>query len=54
MSITDAAFDLEKELEKRNMKFGYPKLNIKKLTPPSSTYSLKNKKNIVSLVDFMK
>jgi len=45
---------LEEEVEKRNMKFGYPKLNIKKLTPPSSTYSLKNKKNIVSLVDFMK
>jgi DNA repair photolyase len=45
---------LEKEVEKRNMKFGYPKLNIKKLTPPSSTYSLKNKKNTVSLVDFMK
>jgi DNA repair photolyase len=43
---------LENELEKRNIKFGYPKLNIKKLTP-SSTYSLKNKKNIVSLMDFM-
>ena len=44
---------LENELEKRNIKFGYPKLNIKKLTPPSSKYSLKNKKNIVSLMDFM-
>ena len=44
---------LENELEKRNIKFGYPKLNIKKLTP-SSAYSLKNKKNIVSLMDFMK
>jgi DNA repair photolyase len=43
---------LENELEKRNIKFGYPKLNIKKLTP-SSAYSLKNKKNIVSLMDFM-
>jgi len=44
---------VENELEKRNMKFGYPKLNIKKLTP-SSAYSVKNKKNIVTLVDFMK
>jgi DNA repair photolyase len=44
---------VENELEKRNMKFGYPKLNIKKLTP-SSAYSVKNKKNIVSLLDFMK
>jgi hypothetical protein len=35
------------------MKFGYPKLNIKKLTP-SSAYSVNNKKNIVTLVDFMK
>ena len=43
---------LVNELEKRNIKFGYPKLNIKKLTP-SSAYSLKNKKNIVSLMDFM-
>ena len=43
---------LENELEKRNIKFGYPKLNIKKLTL-SSAYSLKNKKNIVSLMDFM-
>ena len=43
---------LENELEKRNIKFGYPKLNIKKLTP-SSAYSLKNKKNILSLMDFM-
>ena len=43
---------LENELEKRNIKFGCPKLNIKKLTP-SSAYSLKNKKNIVSLMDFM-
>jgi DNA repair photolyase len=43
---------LENELDKRNIKFGYPKLNIKKLTP-SSAYSLKNKKNIVSLMDFM-
>jgi DNA repair photolyase len=43
---------LENELEKRNIKFGYPKLHIKKLTP-SSAYSLKNKKNIVSLMDFM-
>ena len=43
---------LENELEKRNIKLGYPKLNIKKLTP-SSAYSLKNKKNIVSLMDFM-
>jgi DNA repair photolyase len=43
---------LENELEKRNIKFGYPKLNIQKLTP-SSAYSLKNKKNIVSLMDFM-
>jgi len=34
---------LVNELEKRNIKFGYPKLNIKKLTP-SSAYSLKNKK----------
>jgi len=43
---------LVNELEIRNIKFGYPKLNIKKLTP-SSAYSLKNKKNIVSLMDFM-
>jgi DNA repair photolyase len=43
---------LENELEKRNIKFGYPKLNIKNLTP-SSAYSSKNKKNIVSLMDFM-
>ena len=42
---------VENELEKRNMKFGYPKLNIKKISSPSF---LKNKKNIVSLVDFMK
>ncbi len=42
---------LENELEKRNMKFGYPKLNIKKISSPSF---LKNKKNMVSLVDFMK
>jgi hypothetical protein len=46
---------LENEIEKRNMKFGYPKLNIKKITPSSSSaYSLKNKKNVVSLMDFMK
>jgi DNA repair photolyase len=43
---------IENELEKRNMKFGYPRLNRKKVTP-SSAYSLKNKKNTLSLVDFM-
>jgi len=43
---------IENELEKRNMKFGYPRLNRKKVTP-SSVYSLKNKKNTLSLVDFM-
>jgi DNA repair photolyase len=42
---------LEWELEKRCMKFGYPKLNIKKI---SSSSFIKNKKNMVSLVDFMK
>jgi len=44
---------LENELEKRNIKFGYPKLNIKKKSSSSSSF-LKNKKNIVSLEDFMK
>ena len=43
---------LENELQKRGMKFGYPKLNIKKISFSSSF--LKNKKNIVSLEDFMK
>jgi hypothetical protein len=43
---------LKSELERRNIKFGYPQLNIKKIT--SSSYSLKNKKNRVSLMDFMK
>jgi DNA repair photolyase len=43
---------VENELEKRNMKFGYPRLNPKKL-PSSSAFSLKNKKNTLSLVDFM-
>jgi DNA repair photolyase len=42
---------IENELEKRNMKFGYPKLNLKKITLSST--SLKNKKNTLSLVDFM-
>ena len=43
---------LENELQNRNMRFGYPKLNIKKIS--SSSSFLKNKKNIISLVDFMK
>ncbi|MGZ5501529.1 MAG: radical SAM protein [Nitrososphaeraceae archaeon] len=44
---------LENELQKRGMKFGYPKLNIKKISSSSSSF-VKNKKNIVSLEDFMK
>ena len=40
---------LEYELERRNMKFGYPKLNIIN----KSSISLKNKKNTISLTDFM-
>jgi DNA repair photolyase len=42
---------LENELQQRNMRFGFPKLNIKKI---SSSSFLKNKKNMVSLLDFMK
>ncbi len=45
---------LENELQKKGMKFGYPKLNIKKISSFSSSSFLKNKKNIVSLEDFMK
>ena len=44
---------LEKELQQRNMRFGFPKLNIKKISSSSSSF-LKNKKNMVSLLDFMK
>ena len=40
---------LEYELEQRNIKFGYPKLNIIN----KSSISLKNKKNTISLTDFM-
>ena len=40
---------LKYELDQRNMKFGYPKLNIIK----KSSISLKNKKNMISLTDFM-
>ena len=40
---------LEYELDQRNMKFGYPKLNIIK----KSSISLNNKKNTISLTDFM-
>jgi DNA repair photolyase len=43
---------LEKELQKRNMKFGFPKLNIKKVTSPFLKNT--NKKNMLSLLDFMK
>ena len=42
---------LEKELQQRNMRFGFPKLNIKKISYSSF---LKNNKNMVSLLDFMK
>ena len=44
---------LEKELQQRNMRFGSPKLNIKKISSSSSSF-LKNNKNMVSLLDFMK
>ena len=40
---------LKYELDQRNMKFGYPKLNIIK----KSSITLKNKKNMISLTDFM-
>ena len=40
---------LKYELDQRNMKFGYPKLNIIK----KSSISLNNKKNTISLTDFM-
>jgi DNA repair photolyase len=43
---------LEEELQKRNMKFGFPKLNIKKVTSPFLKNT--NKKNMLSLLDFMK
>ena len=40
---------LEYDLDQRNMKFGYPRLNIIK----KSSISLKNKKSTISLTDFM-